>query len=402
LLTRIYNISKIYTWNKNNNSLDVHCNKEILIDNGIICEINDTITKKVQKEINANQSILTPGFIDTHTHPVFSGNRSNEYIMRLKGNSYKYIKEKGGGIISTIKSTRESDFNSLFDITYSNIQPFISCGTTTMEAKSGYGLTLKDEIKSLQILKKINSNSDIDILSTFLGAHDIPPEYKDNRNEYIDLICNDMIPEISNKNLAVFCDVFYEPGYFTIEESRKIIKQAKKYNLIPRLHVDEFVDSKGAEFAVEMGAISADHLMAVSDKGIDVLSKSKTVATILPGTTFFLNSNNYANGRKMIDKGCTLSLASDFNPGTCTIRSLPTIMHLAMQKCGLTLEEAFLGVTYNAAMAIGLDEEIGLIKVGYKADLILWNLNELSEITYWLDSSYTKISKIFKNGNIIN
>ena len=169
MLTRIYNISKIYTWNKNNNSLDVHCNKEILIDNGIICEINDTITKKVQKEINANQSILTPGFIDTHTHPVFSGNRSNEYIMRLKGNSYKYIKEKGGGIISTIKSTRESDFNSLFDITYSNIQPFISCGTTTMEAKSGYGLTLKDEIKSLQILKKINSNSDIDILSTYLN-----------------------------------------------------------------------------------------------------------------------------------------------------------------------------------------------------------------------------------------
>ena len=401
MLTRIYNISKIYTWNSSNKSLDIYKDKEILIENGLICKISDSVTTSVEKNIDANQSIVTPGFIDSHTHPIFSGNRSNEYIKRLSGISYDDIKKEGGGILSSISNTRETNIDELYNISYLNIKPFIKYGTTTLEAKSGYGLTLDDEIKSLEVIKKIDSELDIDIVPTFLGAHDIPLEYKNRKHEYIDLICDKMIPKIAEKKLAVFCDVFCEPGYFNLEESEKIINQAKNYNLIPRLHVDEFVDSSGAEFAVKMNAISADHLMSVSDAGIKALSKSNTVATILPGTTFFLNCDKYANGRKMIDEGCNLSIASDFNPGTCTIRSMPNIMHLAMQKCGLTLQEAFLAATYNAAKSLNLEKKVGLISDNYCADLIIWNLKDLSEIPYWFDSSSTKIEKIFKNGKMI-
>ena len=402
MLTRIHNISKIYTWNPSKKSLDIYNDKELLIKDGVISSINSEINIGVENNIDANQSIITPGFIDSHTHPIFFGNRSNEFIKRLSGSSYQKIKEDGGGITSTINSTRESNFKSLYNSSIDNIKPFIKYGTTTIEAKSGYGLTLKDEIKSLEIIKKIDSELDIDILPTFLGAHDVPIEYKDNKENYIDLICDKMIPQISNKKLAVFCDVFCEPGYFSIEETQRIINHAKKYNLIPRLHVDEFVDSSGAELAVDVGAISADHLMSVSDAGIKKLSQSDTVATILPGTTFFLNSNQYANARKMIDAGCTVSLASDFNPGTCTIRSMPNIMCLAMQKCGLSLDEVFLGATYNAAKALKMHNKIGLIKKGYNADLILWDLNNLEEIIYWFDSSSNKIRNVIKKGNLID
>ena len=253
----------------------------------------------------------------------------------------------------------------------------------------------------MKIIKKIKDIINIDIFPTFLGAHAIPPEYQDNKSKYIDLICNEMIPEIADKKLAVFCDVFCEPGYFNIDETKKILNVAKKYNLIPRIHADEFVYSGGSKLAAKINAISADHLMSVNDEAIESLSKSNTIATILPGTTFFLGNGNYANGRKMIDEGCSLSIASDFNPGTCTIRSMPNIMHLAMQKCGLTLEEAFLGATYNAAKSLGLENKIGLISDNYCADLIIWNLKDLSEIPYWFDSSSTKIEKIFKNGKVI-
>ena len=396
--TKIINISKIYTWNPDSSSVDIFKNHEILIENNEILSINKSINENCNI-IDAENCVLTPGFIDSHTHPIFIGNRANEFNMRLNGKSYDDIKKMGGGILSSIKSLRNSSFDELYEYSIKNIKPFINFGTTTMEAKSGYGLSVKDEIKSLKVIQKINEELCLDIIPTFLGAHDIPEEY--GLNEYVDLICEEMIPQIAEQKLAVFCDVFCEEGYFNIKHSKRILETSKKYNLKPRIHADEFNYFGASELAANIGALSADHLMVINDKGINALAKSKTVATILPGTTFFLNKDKYANARKLIDRGCTVALASDFNPGTSTIRSLSNIMFLAMHKCGLTLEESFLGVTYNAAKSLQKEDSLGLIRKRYKADFIFWDINNLEEIPYWFDSSNTKILKVVKNGKLL-
>ena len=397
---KITNISKIVSWDISNHTFKIIQNKDILIESNKISKVSNEIDS-FDKVIDAKQCLVTPGFIDTHTHPIFIGNRSNEFKMRYEGKTYQEISKMGGGINYSVNSLRKATKEELYNASLENIKPFIDFGTTTMEAKSGYGLSLKDEIKSLQVIKKINDNIDIDIIPTFLGAHDIPNEYKDNKEKYIDIICKDMIPKVADLNLAIFCDVFCEKGYFSIEESRRILETAKKYNLIPRMHADEFVYSGAAELAKEVGAISADHLMAINEDGINALSTSNTIATILPGTTFFLNKKQYANGRKLIDNNCNVSLATDFNPGTCTIRSLSNIMFLAIQNCGLTIEEAFLGVTYNAAKSVNKSREIGLIEEDYQADMIFWNIDSIDEIPYWFDSNNTKIYKVIKSGKVV-
>ncbi len=397
---KITNISKIISWDISNHSFKIIQNKDILIEFNKISKISNEITS-FDKIVDAKQCIVTPGFIDTHSHPIFIGNRSNEFKMRSEGKTYQEISERGGGIQHSVNSLRKATKRELYNFSLENIKPFIDFGTTTLEAKSGYGLSLKDEIKSLQVIKKINEDLDIDIIPTFLGAHDIPIEYKNNKKKYIDIICNDMIPKVSELNLAVFCDVFCEKGYFSIIESRRILETAKKYNLIPRMHADEFEYSGASELAKEVGAISADHLMAINEDGITALSTSNTIATLLPGTTFFLNKKEYADGRKLIDNNCNVALATDFNPGTCTIRSLSNIMFLAIQNCGLTIEEAFLGVTYNAAKSLNKENEIGLIKENYQADMIFWSIDSINEIPYWFDSSNTKIYKVIKNGKVV-
>ena len=397
--TKIINIRKIITWNPESNSLDILLNKEVLVENNIIIGIENNFNNHNCNILDAEQCILTPGFIDSHTHPIFIGNRSNEFKMRLNGSSYEDIKNAGGGILSSIKSLREASFNQLYEYSLNNIKPFINFGTTTLEAKSGYGLSVKDEIKSLQVIKKINDELTIDILPTFLGAHAVPEEYK--TEDYVELICKEMIPQIAEEKLAIFCDVFCEDGYFNLDQTRKILETSKRYGLLPRVHADEFKCFGASELANEVGALSADHLMVIDDKGVQALSKSSTVATILPGTTFFLNKNKYANGRHLIDNGCSVALASDFNPGTCTMRSLPNIMYLAIQHCGLTLEESFLGITYNAAKSLKKEHTLGLIRSEYNADFIFWDIKELDELPYWFDSSYTKINKIMKNGKML-
>ena len=399
--TRIINISKIVSWNTDSNSLEIIENKDILIESDKITEISNDISS-FDDVIDAKQSIITPGFIDAHTHPIFIGNRSNEFIMRAQGKTYLEISKMGGGINSSVNSLRKASEEDLYNASLENIKPFIDLGTTTLEAKSGYGLNLKDEIKSLKVIKRLNSDLDIDIIPTFLGAHDIPIEYKDNKENYINIICEEMIPEVAEKKLAVFCDVFCENGYFSVDDSRKILEAAKQYNLIPRMHADEFVYSGAAELADAIGAASADHLMAINEDGINALSNSNTIATLLPGTTFFLNKKIYADGRKLIDNNCNVALATDFNPGTCTIRSLSNIMFLAIQNCGLSIDEAFLGVTYNAAKSLKKEHEIGLIKKNYKADMIFWKIDSIDDIPYWFDSSNTKIYKIIKNGILKN
>ena len=237
------------------------------------------------------------------------------------------------------------------------------------------------------------------MIPTFLGAHDFPPEFKNNPDNYVDLICNEMIPAVAEENLAVYCDVFCENGYFTVDQSRKVLETAKKYRLVPRLHADEFEDSNAAELAAEIGAVSADHLMAVSEKGITRLAEKNILATLLPGTTFFLGKNNYANGRKMIDRGCKVAIATDFNPGSCTMQSMPMVLSLATLYCGLSMEEAFLGATYNGACSINQEDRIGMVHTGFQADLLFWGIDTIHEIPYWLGSD--RIISIMKNGELI-
>jgi len=299
--TRIKNIKSITSWSPKEDKLKIINDTNIVIENEKIFYIGKN-KFSVDKEIDANGALITPGFIDSHTHPIFYNNRSEEFFLRTKGISYDEISRGGGGILSSIKSVREVSEEKLFNRSLQRINYFLKNGTTTIEAKSGYGLNTKNELKLLSVIKKLNEVSCLDLVPTFMGAHAVPQEY--NKDTYINLICNEMIPAIAEKQLAEYCDVFCENGYFSIEDSKKILLKAKEYGMKIRLHADEFEDSGAANLAAELSAISADHLMAVSDIGIKSLAKRNVIATILPGTTFFLGKQSYANGRKIIDLGC--------------------------------------------------------------------------------------------------
>ena len=273
---------------------------------------------------------------------------------------------------------------------------FLKLGTTTIEAKSGYGLNVKSELKSLEVIDLVNRNHMIDIIPTFLGAHSFPPEYKDDHGGYIDLLCNKMIPAVGEQGIAKYCDIFCENGYFNVEQSRRILETANEYGLIPRLHADEFEDSGAAELAAELEAVSADHLMAISDAGIAKMAKANVIATLLPGTTFFLGSTNYAPVKNLMDAGVKIALATDFNPGSCHIQSMPFIVSLACIYMGMSVEAALISTTINSAKTLNLEKEVGSIEVGKKADLIIWDLEKLIEIPY--NVTDVPIVKTIKNG----
>ena len=395
MIIKIININKIET---SNGTID---NSDILVQDGIITKISPKIDEYADNIIDANQNILTPGFVDSHTHPIFINNRANEFQQRCSGKTYEQIASDGGGILSSIENLRNADEDSIFNYCLKNINKFLNNGTTTIEAKSGYGLTLDDELKSLRIIKKINNQSVLDIIPTFMGAHAFPPEYIDNKDAYIDIICKEMIPQVSQEGLAEFCDVFCEEGYFSIVQTKKIFESALTFDLKLKIHADEFVDIGAASLAVEMGAISADHLMVTGNKGKIALANSQTIATLLPGTTFFLGKKAYASGRDLIDKGCKVAIATDFNAGSCTLQSMPDIMFLSMLYCGLDLHEAFNAATYNGAKAIDRDMKKGLIKEGYDADILFWDIDSLNEVPYWFGGSHSRLSKIMKAGKIL-
>ncbi len=397
--TKITNIGSLITWDIDSDSLHTLSNIELLIEDGVISKITEDISS-AEEEIDADGALITPGFIDSHTHPIFSGNRAAEFEMRASGKSYEEIAQKGGGIISSITAVRNASEDQLFDECLERMNFFLAHGTTTIEAKSGYGLTVEDELKSLRVLKRISESTKLDIIPTLMGAHAFPPEFSANHEGYIDLICDEMIPAVAEQKLAEFCDVFCETGYFTVEQSRRILETSQQYGLIPRLHADEFVDSGAAELAAELGSVSADHLMAVSEEGINELAKSGVIATLLPGTTLYLGKTDYAPGRKLIDAGCEVAIASDFNPGSCTIQSMPIIFTLANLYCGLTLEECFKASTINAAKAIKREKTNGVIKEGFQADLLFWEVSRLEEIPYWAGSD--RLLNVMKSGELLD
>ena len=349
--------------------------------------------------IDCKGKLVTPGFVDSHTHLIFNNLRIQEHQMRLSGATYEEIANNGGGIVSSVESVQSATPKELFNIAIPRLDRFISMGTTTIEAKSGYGLNTESELKSLKVISKLSEKHAIDIIPTFMGAHAFPVEYEDKKDAYVDLVINEMIPEIEKQGIAKFIDVFCEEGYFDIDQSKRILQAGISAGLKPRVHADEFHNFGASLMAGEMGAVSADHLMKIDEKGIRSLKNNKVVATLLPGTTFFLNKDSYAPARKLIDEGITVALATDFNPGSCHIQSMPFIITLAVMKLQMTIEEAFLAATLHGAKSLGLQNEIGSIAVGKKADLIIWDISKLSEIPYYVSNH--PIRHVIKNGKLV-
>ena len=348
----------------------------VLVENGIITAIGnaDELSKQLKgsdyTEIDATGKALLPGFVDSHTHLVFGGYREEEFSWRLKGDSYMSIMERGGGIANSVKATRSAKIEQLYQTAYDRMDELFAMGVTTAEGKSGYGLDLETELRQLEVMEELNTEHPMDLVRTFLGAHAIPTNYAGRPNDYIDFVIHSVLPRVKEAKLAEFCDVFCEKGVFSIAQSAHLLQAAKAMGFGLKLHADEIVTLGGAELAVRLGAVSADHLLHVSDEGIQQLAASSVIATLLPLTAFSLNEP-YAPGRRMIDAGCAVALASDYNPGSCFSGSIPLLFALACIQMKFTPEEAVTALTINGAAAIGKADSIGSIDVGKKADLVL-------------------------------
>ena len=351
------------------------------------------------KIIDGTGKTITPGLVDPHTHVVCSGSRERELPMKLNKVGYIEILNMGGGILSTVENTKKSTVEELVEETYKRLDIMLEHGTTTVESKSGYGLDLLNEEKLLKVNKELNKNHPIDVVSTFMGAHALPKEYKNNREGFIDNIINEMIPYVAKENLAEFIDCFCEEGVFDTDECRKILLAGKEHGLKLKLHGDEVESIGGAELAGELNCISAEHLIAASDKGIEALSKSGVVAVLLPSTAFYLMVGSFARARDMIDKGVPVALATDCNPGTSPTESLQAVMTFACFGMRMLPEEIINAMTINAACAINREKTIGSIEVGKKADIAIFNAKNLDYLIYHF--GVNAIDKVIKDGKIV-
>jgi imidazolonepropionase len=370
-------------------------NGSVAIKDGKIVETGKDLKCKAEKIIDASGKIVMPGFVDPHTHLVFAGSREFELDMKLRGLSYMEILKKGGGIFYTVNKTRGATSGELIKQSKIRLDNMFAHGTTTCEAKSGYGLEAKTELKILKIQKKLNNIHEIDIVSTFLGAHAVPREH--SADEYVDIVIDEMIPKA--KELAEFCDVFCEEGVFTVEQSKRILEAGKKHELIPKIHADEIVDTKGALLAAEIGAISADHLLMSSEKGLKQMAEKGVIGVILPGTPFSLMMQRYANARKMIEMGVPVALATDLNPN-CWTENMQFIIQLACLNMKLTPAEAITAATFNAACAIGLNNNIGSIEKGKQADVIILDCPTYKFIPYHFGINL--VEAMIKKGKLYN
>ncbi|WP_195408514.1 imidazolonepropionase [Bacteroides congonensis] len=341
---------------------------------------------------NARGHCLLPGFVDSHTHFVFGGERSEEFSWRLKGESYMSIMERGGGIASTVKATRKMNFLKLRSTAESFLKKMSTMGVTTVEGKSGYGLDRETELLQLKIMRSLNNDEHkrVDIVSTFLGAHALPgeykgksEEYKERGDDYIDFLIREMLPVVRENELAECCDVFCEQGVFSIEQSRRLLQAAKDQGFLLKLHADEIVSLGGAELAAELGALSADHLLHASDAGIRAMADTGVVATLLPLTAFALKEP-YARGREMIDAGCAVALATDLNPGSCFSGSIPLTIALACIYMKLSVEETITALTLNGAAALHRADRIGSIEVGKQGDFVVLNSANYHILPYYI------------------
>jgi len=349
--------------------------------------------------IDGEGKTVTPGLIDCHTHVVYSGSREFELPLKLSKVSYIDILKSGGGILSSVRNTREASFGKLLDETKIRLDLMLLHGTTTIESKSGYGLNLEDEIKMLKVNKKLNEEHPVDIVSTYLGAHAVPEEFKDDREAYIKFMCDEIIPLVKKENLAEFVDCFCEEGVFTIDESRKILDFANGMGLKLKLHADEVVSTGGAELAGELKAVSAEHLVAASIDGMKSMAENNVIAVLLPTTSFYLMLDRFADARKMIELNVPIALATDCNPGTSPTESLQIVMTYACFGLKLLPEEIINAVTINAAYAINREKEIGSIEINKKADLTIFNAKNLNYLIYHF--GVNAVDMVIKNGKVV-
>ncbi|WP_100333789.1 imidazolonepropionase [Bacillus alkalisoli] len=349
--------------------------------------------------IDCTGKIVSPGLVDPHTHLVFGGSREHEIALKQQGVPYLDILKQGGGIHSTVRATRESSEEVLYEKAKFHLQRILSYGTTTVEAKSGYGLHEEAELKQLQVAKKLGEDTNIDIVSTFLGAHAIPEEYKSKPEAFLETMKH-LFKKIKKENLSEFVDIFCEEGVFSIEQSREYLKAAKEAGFDVKIHADEIITLGGTELAIELEATSADHLIAASDEAVNELGSSNTIAVLLPGTTFYLNKDSYARGREMINNGAAVALATDFNPGSSPTENIQFIMNLAMLKLKMTCEEIWNAVTVNSAYAINRGDVAGKLKVGRKANVVIWNAPNYQYVPYHYGVNHT--NKVYVNGKLVS
>jgi imidazolonepropionase len=357
----------------------------ILIRDGNINIIgpSDEIEKKSRdaEVVDLGGRVALPGFVDAHTHLVFGGNRLDDFERRARGETYEQIAKAGGGIWSTVEKTRAASENELFLQAKKRVDWFLKCGTTTIEAKSGYGLTLEDELKILRVIRRLSAETPLEIVPTFLGAHAMPRDTSPEK--YVDFVINEMLPRVAKEKLAEFCDVFCERGYFNIQQSRKILSAAKKLGLKLRGHVDQLSNSGGAKLMAELGAATADHLEKTDSEGIAALKRSKVQPVVLPGSVYALGSTSYPRGREMIDSGLAIVLATDFNPGSSPTPSMPMVLSLACTQMKMSPAEALTAATINAAYSLNCGDRVGSLEPGKFAHIAVFDCEDYRELAYW-------------------
>ena len=381
-------------------------NAGLAIRNGKITRVGKTEDVLKENELSPNGEfidaagrVVGPGFVDCHTHLVFAGTRAHEFEMRLQGLSYMEIAAKGGGILSTVRAFRAASDEKLEGESLDRLNKMLQMGTTTVEIKSGYGLSVIDEIRALEVIERLSRLHPMDIVPTFFGAHEIPEEFRRSREAYVRLINEELIPEVSRRKLARFCDVFCEKGVFTEEESERILTRGKQNGLAPKIHAEEFSRSGGSAVAARVGAVSADHLLCAEEIDIDGLRDAGVVGVLLPGTSFSLALGRYAPARKMIERGLPVALATDCNPGSSMTESMQIVITLACVEMRMTAAEAITASTINAAFAVGCGADCGSLEVGKKGDVLVLDMEDYRELPYHYGISNVK--HVIKNGQVV-
>lgn len=373
-------------------------NINIGITNGKISYVGNEV-KQAAQVLQGNNTLATPGLVDCHTHLVFGGFRQHELELKLKGADYLQILKSGGGILSTVKATRQASFTELYEKSWQFLNKMLAHGTTTVEVKSGYGLNFDTEIKQLNVANLLSKNHEMDIVCTFMGAHAIPEEFKESPQKFVELIINDLLPHVAKEELAQFCDIFCEDGVFDVEQSRQILQAALNHGFKLKMHANEIVNLGGAVLASELGAISCEHLISSNEEDMQALSKSGTIAVLLPCTSFYLNKP-FAKAREMLQSGIPIAISTDFNPGSSPNFNLQLAMNTACLKYKLTPKEVLSAVTLNAACAIGMEGTKGSIEIGKDADIVLWDCSDLDFLMYRYGNN--QVSTVIKNGKVLN